>query len=522
MDDIKFGAFLLRIYFTKLIGMELQLNEKNSRLEYYLDKFVDKGIIAIIGKVLITESNIDILSELTWTLVNFTNFETKKNGFGYIKEFANPTYMEIYSKLIKIGDNEIVINLYEFLVNCVLGNDDFGKMIFSNENFMRLCIIKYLEPAKSIKIEQNTKKAGISFFTCLSKLGDIFNEKQKTTFYKIYEKLIGIMQFDSDVLTNAIIGLKTIFILDNSKEKIIFNIIKKYNYSIFDKLFMSLNECVQNDINYANIEVIIFNISSIVKHFIHLSEEKDVIILLQNTQLLNFIEAFYQTIYLKSVKNELLDILVLISRHSSNVVNNMVKNNENILKKIIKEILNANNFDIKLKGIVIVYNMLSLNSLDINVQLFRTGIIDHLIANNLLNEEEPKCLNYILNGILCFINSIKSLENQWAVEIINSLIKIGITNGLENNNTRFNDEHNIIINQIKTDIYNILNNNSSDKTIKNNSTNDFGMMMNSKQINNNSNNPFSNYGNKVQNQNNINFGGNNENIQNESNPFENK
>ena len=521
MDDIKFGAFLLRIYFTKLIGMELQLNEKNSRLAYYLDKFIDKGIIAIIGKVLITESNIDILSELTWTLVNFTNFGTKKNGFEYIKEFASPTYMEIYSKLIKIGDNEIVINLYEFLVNCVLGNDDFGKIIFSNENFMRLCIIKYLEPAKSIKIEQNTKKAGISFFTCLSKLGDIFNEKQKTTFYKIYEKLVGIMQFDSEVLTNAIIGLKTIFILDNSKEKIIFNIIKKYNCNIFDKLFLSLNECAQNDINYATIDIIIYNISSIVKHFINLSEEKDVIILLQNTQLLNFIEAFYQKIYLKNVKNELLDILVLISRHSSNVVNNMVKINENILRNVIKEILDANNFDIKIKGIEIVYNMLSLNSLDINVELFRIGIIEQLISNNLLNEEESKCLNYILNGILCFINSIKSLENQWAIEIINSLIKIGITNGLENNNTRFNDEHNIIINQIRSDIYNILNHNSSDNKM-NKCKNVFGDIMNSNKINNIHNNPFSNFGNKVQNEKNVNFARNNENIQNEGNPFGNK
>ena len=138
LNDIKFGAFLLRIYFTKLIEIELKLNEKNSKLVYYLDPFIDKGTIPIIGKVLITESNIDILSELTWAMVNMTNFETKKNGYEYIKEFATPIYLEIYSKLIKIEDNEIIINLYEFLINCLLGNDDFGKIIFADENFMRI------------------------------------------------------------------------------------------------------------------------------------------------------------------------------------------------------------------------------------------------------------------------------------------------------------------------------------------------------------------------------------------------
>ena len=516
LNDIKFGAFLLRIYFTKLIEIELKLNEKNSKLVYYLDPFIDKGTIPIIGKVLITESNIDILSELTWAMVNMTNFETKKNGYEYIKEFATPIYLEIYSKLIKIEDNEIIINLYEFLINCLLGNDDFGKIIFADENFMRLCIKKYLEPVKSIKEEQNTKKAGICFFASLSKLGGIFNEKQKTTFYKIYEKLIGIMQFDSEVMTNAITGLNSIFASDNSKEKIIFNIIKKYNYNIFDKLFLSLNEIIQKDINFEKIDILIYNISSIVKQFINLSEEKDVIILLQNTQLLHFIEAFYQKIYLKSVKIGLLEILVLISSHSSNVVNNMVKGNENLMINVVKEILNSNNFDIKMKGIVIVYNMLSLNSLDINVELFRTGIIDQIISVNLISEEEPKCLNYILNGILYFINSIKSIENQWAIEIINNLIKIGITNGLESNTTRFNEEHNIIINQIKNDMYNILNNNnSSENKMNNSSTNVFGMMMNSKQINNNTNNnPFSNCDNEVDMKSNIAFSGNNENSQN--------
>ena len=516
LDDIKFGSFLLRIYFNKIVSIEDEYNKKNSTLDYHVDKFIDKGIIGVIGKVLITESNIDILSEITWALINMTYFDTIKNKYGYIKEFINPTYTEIYYKLIKIGDNEITEHLYSFLVNCIIQCEEFAKNIFADENFIRLCIIKYLEPATSIKLEQNSKKATISFFVSLSKLSNIFTEKQKNAFYKLYEKLIGVMQNDPNVLTEAIIGLKYLFFSDKSKEKTVYNIIIKNNYNIFDKMFLSINEILQNGIEFEDIDRTLYLISEIVNQFIILSEEKDVIILLQNTQLLNFIEAFYAKIYYKSVKNDLLNILVKISHHSSNVVNNMVKGHENLLQNVIKEVLKENGFDLKMKGIEIVYYMLSLNSLDINAQLYKTGIIDQLISDNLINDEDQGCLKYILNGILFFINTIKSLESQWKIEIINNFIKIGITNGFENNTTRFNDEHNIIINQIKTDINNILNGNDiayENKNV-NNHNNIISNPINQKMT---KNNPFINNENKINFGNIISFESNSKNIQNESN-----
>ena len=153
--------------------------------------------------------------------------------------------------------------------------------------------------------------------------------------------------------------------------------------------------------------------------------------------------------------------------------------------------------------------MLSLNSLDINVALFRTEIIEQLVTVSLVDEVEPICLKNILNGILCFINSLKSLEKNWKVEILNKLIIIGITNGLENNTTKFNDEHNIIINQIKDEIKSILNCEDNNNIANNGKNlNNLNMLNNN---NENTNNFNISKGNDCIN--------NNDNYQNKGNPF---
>ena len=125
-----------------------------------------------------------------------------------------------------------------------------------------------------------------------------FTENQKNTFYKIYDKLIDVMQLDSEILNNALIGLKFLLNNDqNSEEKITFNNIKKNNYNIFNKMFMSVKEILANGIEIEEgFDKIMLNISLIINSFILLSEEKDVIFLLQNTHLLYFIEAYYHTI----------------------------------------------------------------------------------------------------------------------------------------------------------------------------------------------------------------------------------
>ena len=441
-----------------------------------MDDFINEKLISIFGNVLLSENNIDILSELIWSLLNITNYCTRKNGYDYLKEFINPTYMSIFCKIINLEYNEININLFEFLTNCVIESTDFAKFIFTNEVFMKLCLMKYIKPMESIKLQYDVKKSMSYFFISLSTISDIFNEKQKKTFFKIYEQLLEVRMFEVDIILSALKGLKIMFVKDQPEKKIVFNIIKNNNYELFDKLFFSLKEILEKYEDFDKEDIIIHNISIIIKHFISLSEQKDIIFLLQNTKLINFIEAFYNKIYFKSVKIELLEIIEILSQNTSNVVYNMIKDRKQLIGDIIKSTLNSKDFNIKMKGILIVFHMLSLNSVDINIILFQNGIIEHLISVNLLNEIEHKCLTNILNSIHLFINSIKPLENQWKVDIINNLKKIGITNGLECNTVRFTEENNVIINQIKNDINNIL---SFDKSTNNNA---FDMMEEKKQI----------------------------------------
>ena len=183
-------------------------------------------------------------------MVNFTYFPSEKYGSEYIKKFINDTYKEIFKKLVKMDDNEILINLYLFFINCISESDEFAKFIFFDENFIKLCITKYLEQNRPVKLFENeAKKDTILFFVSLSKLSNILNEKQKTSFYIIYEKFLGVM-FDSDIIIHVIFGIRNLILSDSPKEKIIFNIIKKNNYDLFNKLFISFNDMYKKEENF--------------------------------------------------------------------------------------------------------------------------------------------------------------------------------------------------------------------------------------------------------------------------------
>ena len=143
----------------ELVQLDSKLNEQNQRLDFTIDAFLENNMIEIIGKVLTIESNIDIIAELTWALVNITYFNAE-SGNDYLKKFMNKTYIDIYYKLVKMGDNEILSNLYDYLVNCIIESDEFAKFIFADENFIRLCLMKYLEQNKPVKnFEQEAKKS---------------------------------------------------------------------------------------------------------------------------------------------------------------------------------------------------------------------------------------------------------------------------------------------------------------------------------------------------------------------------
>ena len=513
LNEIKFGVFILRRFFMELAQLDSKLNKQNQRLDFIIDKFLENNMIEIIGKVLTIESNIDIIAELTSALVNLTYFNSE-SGNDYLKKFMNKTYMDIYYKLVKMGDNEILANLYDYLVNCIIESDEFAKFIFADESFIRLCLMKYLEQNKPVKnFEQEAKKSTILFFISLSKLANILTDKQVNTFYKIYEKFLGV-KFDSEILLKIICGIRFLFTSRLSKEKIVFNLIKASNYDIFNKLFISFNDMFKKRKKFSE-DIAIYNIEKIITHFISLAEEKDVIILVRNTQLINFIDFFAQKLYFKNNKNLLWGIVVNLSHQTSNVVLNMIQDKDDFLKTI-KNCMNDKDFDVKMKCIEIVYSMLSLISLDINLIIYKNEIIENLIKINLPFEEEKTCLKYILCSILYFINSIKPLESKWKIELINNFIKMGIVNGFDNIPDRFNEEHIQIINQINTEIKLILNNEQEKNGIK----------VTDSQINGDninllsSHNPFMifnktyNEKNRIQQENN-----NNKNIQNNQNPF---
>ena len=512
LNEIKFGAFILRRFFMELAQLDSKLHEQNQRLDFTIDAFLENNMIEIIGKVLTIESNIDIIAELTWALVNITYFNAE-SGNDYLKKFMNKTYMDIYYKLVKMGDNEILSNLYDYLVNCIIESDEFAKFIFADENFIRLCLMKYLEQNKPVKnFEQEAKKSTILFFISLSKLANILTEKQVNTFYKIYEKFLGI-KFDSEILLNIIGGIRFLFTSRPSKEKIVFNLIKASNYDIFNKLFISFNDMFKKEKKFSE-DSAIYNIEKIITHFISLAEEKDVIILVRNTQLINFIDFFVQKLYFKNNRNLLWGIVVNLSHQTSNVVLNMIQDKDDFLKTI-KNCMNDKDFDVKMKCIEIVYSMLSLISLDINLILYKNEIIENLIKVNLPFEEEKTCLKYILCSILYFINSIKPLESKWKIELINNLIQMGIVNGFDNIPDRFNEEHIQIINQINSEMKLILNNEQEKNGIK----------VNDSQINGDninllsSHNPFMIFNKAYNEKNIIQEENNNENIQNNQNPF---
>ena len=139
------------------------MNKENKILDYKIDIFLENNLIPTIRKVLTVENNIDILSELTWALVNIAYFEAENGGNLYMKEFMNKAYMNIFYKIVKMNDNETLFILYQFFVNCIIESDDFAKFILDNKEFMRLCVMRYREQNKPVKLEQETKKATIYF-----------------------------------------------------------------------------------------------------------------------------------------------------------------------------------------------------------------------------------------------------------------------------------------------------------------------------------------------------------------------
>ena len=172
---------------------------------------MENNLFPTIGKVLTEESNIDILSELTWALVNITYFEAENGGNLYMKEFIN-----------------------------------------------RIFFIKYMKNFLGIKLDSDVS---------------------------------------THIIVGIIVGIRFLFICDLSEEKTVFNIIKKNNFDIFDKLFISFDNIYNEDNSFSGLDILVYNKKMIICHFIQLSKEKDVVFLVQNTQLINFIIHYFEVLF---------------------------------------------------------------------------------------------------------------------------------------------------------------------------------------------------------------------------------
>ena len=452
LDEIKFGAFLIRRYFSIIVAIDDKLQkEQGKKYDYYIDIFIDNGLSKYIDKIFNNNiHNIQILSELSWALINITYFPTKKNGYGYIKEFGTSSLIDGYIKLIKLGEPEIIRNLYNFLINCIIEDDDFGKEILEHKNseLIKESLLRYLCPVRNQPFDLEEKRVAMNFYVSLSKVSYLLTPNRKKTFFDIYEKIFELGNFDPGTLSSCTIGLRYLFMYDNAENKTIFNIIIKNDFSVFDKLFTS---SVLDRDEYS--DAAIFNISKFTQQFINLASDEEVYNLVMKTKILDFIQNYYQKIFLKNVHNNLLDILISLTRNSIQVIKLIV--NESMINNVILPTLKDISFEIRKNGLNIVTNILSVNSVDISIKLFQNQIIDQIINDNLLNEVDPSILNYILTSLQYFVLSLKQVPIEHAKEAVNN-IKIKINNNIENDGTRFNEEQINIINQLKSEINNIL------------------------------------------------------------------
>ena len=91
---------------------------------------------------------------------------------------------------------------------------------------------------------------------------------------------------------------------------------------------MTFANIYNEDNSFSGLDILVYNIKMIICHFIQLSEEKDVVFLVQNTQLINFIIHYFEVLFFIKTQLFLIDIIVQLSHHTVNVVLNMILNKE--------------------------------------------------------------------------------------------------------------------------------------------------------------------------------------------------
>ena len=418
IDYVKFGCFLLRRFFW-VISMEQEssIENDNNISIFYVDLFLKNNIFKVyldVFKKYINE--LDIVAELIWSLVNFTNFQSSKNGFSYVIKLVDDEFLNIYKKIFNSNESVIISDLYSFLYNIGYESEECCYKMF-NSGLLKEAINRYTSNSKENNVCNVFEiNEGLQFISVFSRISSIFNGNQKECFYTIFKYFI-LSSEDEGILSHSIIGLFHLLnneILNNKKD--ILNLIIE-------------NDLIKNIISFKlekfnkYVFLFLFNVLKILKIYV---ENINSDLLLKNfndLNLLNYYENIFNHISNVEIRTEVLNNLLEISKkYDENIIKFLVESS--FFNKVILKNLNFCDFNIRLLCIEIILNCINTRNFEIAIIFFNYKIMSFLINEILEEEEDERMINNILISIYYYIECGDLIENNiFKEEIQNSKIE---------------------------------------------------------------------------------------------------
>ena len=418
INYVKFGCFLLRRFFW-VISMEQEnsMENNNNSFNFNVDIFLKNNIFKVYLDIFLKYINeLDIVAELVWSLVNFTNFQSSKNGFSYVIELVDDDFLNIYKKIFNSNESVIIADLYSFLYNIGYESEDCCYKMF-NSGLLKEAINRYTSNSKENHVCNVFEiSEGLQFISVFSRISGIFNGNQKECFYTIFKYFI-LSSEDEGILSHSIIGLFHLLnneILSNKKE--ILNLFVENNLI---KNIISFK--LENFNKY--VFLFLFNVLRLLKIY---NENIDSNLLLKNLNdlnLLNYFENIFNYITNVEIRTEVMNnILEISKKFDENIIKILVESS--FFYKIIMKNLNFCDFNIRLLCAEIILNCVNTQIYDITIIIFNYKLMSFLINEILEDEEDEKIINYILISINYYIECGNGIEiNPFKEEIQNSKIE---------------------------------------------------------------------------------------------------
>ena len=418
INYVKFGCFLLRRFFWVISKeQENSMENNNNSFNFNVDIFLKNNIFKVYLDIFLKYINeLDIVAELVWSLVNFTNFQSSKNGFSYVIELVDDDFLNIYKKIFNSNESVIIADLYSFLYNIGYESEDCCYKMF-NSGLLKEAINRYTSNSKENHVCNVFEiSEGLQFISVFSRISGIFNGNQKECFYTIFKYFI-LSSEDEGILSHSIIGLFHLLnneILSNKKE--ILNLFVENNLI---KNIISFK--LENFNRY--VFLFLFNVLRLLKIYV---ENIDSNLLLKNLNefnLLNYFENIFNYITNVEIRTEVMNnILEISKKFDENIIKILVESS--FFYKIIMKNLNFCDFNIRLLCAEIILNCVNTQIYDISIIIFNYKLMSFLINEILEDEEDEKIINYILISINYYIECGNGIEiNPFKEEIKNSKIE---------------------------------------------------------------------------------------------------